>query len=206
MSSATDLKIAEMLAQEKTYREITKTLHVGAETIKKVKDQWLSGIIVVNEEGKAILAKPAAKTIEEIHSQVMDVVTKKATKVALENAENDYALGNEIRQYWILKAQETGMELRDYVRAALIFYDDYKDELETMQEKVAVAKTVMEMLKRDLVRTTRMELYYKFVRYCLFLRSRGMQITPEVVHDFYQDLATLEKGGELAVMGVQEIA
>ena len=197
MSSATDLKIAEMLHDGKTYREIAKALHVSADTIKKVRDMAAQGIILVDAEGKALLAKPAEKNIEEIHSQVMDVVTRKATELALLNAEEDYALGNEIRQYWSLKASEGDMELRDYVRSALIFYDDYRDDVENMKEQVDVARIVMDAYKRDLVRARKLELYYKFVRYCLYLKTQGMNVTQEVVNTFWQDLTLLEKREEL---------
>ena len=205
MSNPTDLKIAEMLHQGKKYREIAKSLHVGSDTIKKVRDLVSAGIILIDENEKAFLAKPAKKEIEEIHAQVMEVVTKKATELALRNAEEDYALGNEIRQYWSLKAKEVDMEIRDYVRSALIFYADYRDEVENMKEQVEVARIIMDAYKRDVVRARKLELYYKFVRYCLYLKTQGIKITQEVVDTFWQDLTLLEKREELKTVPTEGI-
>jgi len=195
MSSPTELQIAELLHGGKNYREIYKELHVGPETIKKVRDLVAQGIIVIGEDGKAVLAKPAAATIEEIHSEVMGVVTKAATEKAIKDAELDYALGNEIRQYWTLKADEKGMELRDYVRAALIFYDDYAEEIRGMEDKISVAKAIMATLKTDIVRQRKMELYYRFVRDCIKLRAQGFIIPGRILTEFYHDLSILEQGG-----------
>jgi len=205
MSSSTELQVAEMLAQEKTYREIAKELHVGPETIKTVRDYMAQGIIQIGEDGKAVLAQPAKKEIETIHTEVMEVITKKATESALQNAEEDYALGNEIRQYWILRAQEKGMELRDYVRSALIFYDEYEPKLRDIEEKLEVADLVFQQLRADIVRQEKLRLYYEFVRYCLYLKSRGMRMTPEVTDSFWQDLTVLEKG-EVKVDGGKGVA
>jgi len=200
MSSSTELQVAEMLAQEKTYREIAKELHVGPETIKTVRDYMAQGIIQIGEDGKAVLAQPAKKEIEEIHTEVMEVITKKATESALQNAEEDYALGNEIRQYWILRAQEKGMEMRDYVRSALIFYDEYEPKLKAVEEKLEVADLIFEQFRADIVRQEKLRLYYEFVRYCLYLKSKGMRITPDVTDAFWQDLTVLEKS-EVKVNG-----
>ena len=205
MSSPTDLKIAEMLFppdenKKKTYREIQKALHVSPDTIRKVREACTQGIIVIGDDGKAFLAKPAQKEIEEIHTEVMDVVTRKATELALRNAEEDYAIGNEIRQYWSLKAQERGLDLRQYVKTALNFHDDFKDEVENMKEQIDVARIVMDAYKRDIVKSTKLELYYKFVRYCLYLRQQGMRITQEVVDAFWRDLTLMETGEELKII------
>ena len=197
MSSATELKIAEMLNEGKTYREIAKKLHTSADTIKKIRDQAAKGIILIDDKGKAFLAKPAQKDIEEIHSQVMDVVTRKATELALLNAEEDYAMGNEIRQYWSVIAKEDGRELREYVKSALMFYDEFRDKIEELEEIRKVSQAVMDTLRHDTLRATKMELYYKFVRYCLHLKSQGMIIPSQVIVDFYRDLSLLEKGEEI---------
>jgi len=206
MSSSTELQVAEMLAADKTYREIAKELHVGPETIKTVRDYMAQGIIQVGEDGKAVLVKPAEKEIETIHTEVMEVITKKATELALQGAEEDYALGNEIRQYWNLKAEAKGMEIRDYVRAALIFYDDYEPQVKEMEEKLEVADLVFQQLRADIVRQEKLRLYYEFVRYCLYLKSRGMRITPEVTDSFWQDLTLLEKSEVKMVGGGERVA
>jgi len=206
MSESTELQVAEMLHEGKTYREIAKELHVGPETIKTVREYVAQGIIVIGEGGKAVLAQPAKKEIEQIHTEVMEVITKKATQTALQNAEEDYALGNEIRQYWILKAQEKGMELRDYVRAALIFYDDYEPQVKEMEERLEVADLVFQQLRADIVRQEKLRLYYEFVRYCLYLKSKGMRITPEVTDSLWQDLTLLEKSEVKMVGGGERVA
>jgi len=199
MSGPTELRIAEMLKEGASYVDIRKAQRVGADTIKSVKDMVTSGIIAFDDQGKAFIAKPAQKNIEDIHAQVMGVVTKKATEEALMNAEDDYALGNEIRQYWNLKAQEAGLGLREFVKAALIFYDEYKDELENMRKQAQITRWAINQLRGNMLRRARMELYYKFVRYCLFLKEKGMAVTPELVRDFYLDLAALETGGSLRI-------
>lgn len=197
MSSATDLRVAEMLQADEKYRDIQQKLHVGSDNIKKVKDQVAAGIIAFDAEGKAFIAKPAEKDIEEIHAQVMGVVTKKATADALMNAENDYALGNEVRQNWTLKAQEAGMVLREFVRNALIFFDEYQGQVEEMEKKQGIARWALGELRRNTARIAKMELFYKFVRYCLYLKSQGFSVPDQLTYDFYNDLTVLEQGGEL---------
>jgi len=205
MSSSTDLRVAEMIHAGEKYNDIRKQLHVGSDAIKKVKDWMLEGIIAVDAEGKAHLAKPAQKEIEEIHAEVMEVVTKKASETALKNAEDDYALGNEVRQNWSIKAQELGMDLRDFVRGALIFYDEYRDAIEEMMRKQEIARWAIGELRRNTTRIAKMELFYKFVRYCIYVRSQGLSVPDSVLNDFYSDLTVLEAGGELKTEGKIEV-
>ena len=68
--------------------------------------------------------KPTRPTRRE--EEINAKVTNKATELALRRAEEDYNLGNEVRQCWSLKAQDAGMELREYIHKALAFYDEYK--------------------------------------------------------------------------------
>jgi len=195
VSDATELKVAEMLHADAKYIEIERKLHVGSDTIKNVKNLVAQGIIAFDAEGKAFVARPAEKNIEEIHAQVMEVVTKKATEQALLNAEEDYALGNEIRQYWTIKAQEMGMSLKELVKAALIFYDEYREQIDDMAKKIGAARWAFTQLRMDTARVAKMELFYKFMRYCLYLKSQGFTVPTRLIYDFYEDLTVLEKGG-----------
>jgi len=199
LSGSTELRIAEMLNTNAKYTEIRDKLRVGSETIKSVKEMVASGIIAFDEDGKAYYAKPAQKSIEEIHAQVMEVVTKKATETALMNAEEDYALGNSLRQNWSVKAQDAGVSVHDYVRSALIFYDEYKDEIEEIEKNKAVARWALQKLQGEMVRVAKMELFYKFVRYSVYLREKGFTVPQRLIYDFYNDLTVLEKGGNLKV-------
>ena len=132
---------------------------------------------------------------DEIDARVAEAVKEKASELAFQRAEEDYALGCEIRQYWGVKARQAGMELRDYVNSALIFYEENKEEVERMREQIEVAHLVVDKLfKEDIVKQKKMELYYKFARYCMHMKSKGMRITPEVLDSFWHDLACLEKG------------
>jgi len=191
-SSATDLRVAELLAQEKSSRDIEKALHVSSHRVVRVREWLAQGLITVDAEGKAHAAQGAQLEAEEIHEEVMGVVSKKAAESALANAEEDYAIGNEIRQYWTYKAQEKGMALREYVRAALIFHDEYGDKLEELEKQQALTKAIIFAFKRDHVRIAKMDLFYRFIRYCLYLRSQGVSIPQRVIDDFYGDLTAFE--------------
>jgi len=197
LSDPTELKVAEMLHEDAKYIDIERKLHVGAETIKKVRNLIAQGIMAFDAEGKAFVARPAEEQIEEIHAKVMDVVTKKATQQALQNAEDDYALGNEVRQYWSIKAQEMGIPLKDLVKSALIFYDEYRDQVFDVVKKTEMARWALNQLRRDTARVAKMELFYKFMRYCLNLKSQGFTVPTRLVYEFYEDLTVLEKGGTL---------
>ena len=194
---STELKIAEMIQEDAKYRDIQKKHHVGSDTIKRIKDQILKGIIAFDSEGKAFLARPAEAEIESIHAVVMGKITKKASENALKFAEDDYMLGNEVRQYWTLKAQEAGMSLRDFVKGALIFYDEYREEIDGMEKKLEVARWALGQLRGNMIRIAKMELFYKFMRYCIYVREKGLTVPPGLIYDFYHDLTVLEKGGEL---------
>jgi len=191
--SATDLRVAELLAQEKSSREIEKALHVSSHRVVRVREWMTQGLINVDAEGKAHAAQGARLEAEEIHEEVVDVVTKKAAELALANAEEDYAIGNEIRQYWTLKAQEAGQPIRDYVRNALIFYDEYGSRVEELKQLEAMNKAILFAFKVDHVRIAKMEYYYRFMRYCLYLRSQGFAVPHKLLEDFYMDLTLLEK-------------
>ena len=188
----TDLLIAERLNEGESFRKIQTELHVGNERIQRVRDMVSSKIIQFDEAGKAYLTQPARKEIEEIHAEVMKTITAKASEVALQNAEEDYALGNEIRQYWTLKAQEAGLPIREYVRSALIFYDTYRDRVEEMQEQLAMTEVIKDALRRDLIKTHKMDLFYRFTRYCISLKIQGFQLPESILNDFYHDLSNLE--------------
>lgn len=187
-----DCLIAERLKAGDAQNKIKKELHVGDERIRNVRDMVASGMIKFNEEDKAYLAQPAQKQIEEIHAEVMKVISVKASEMAVRNAEEDYALGNEIRQYWTLKAQEAGLSLREFVRSALIFYDTYREKVEAMEEQLALMEVLKDTVRTDLLRTHKMDLFYRFTRYCISLRVQGFQLPEAILNDFYHDLNTLE--------------
>jgi len=191
-SQDVDCMIAERLKAGDAQNKIKKDLHVGDERIRNVRDMVASGIIKFNEEDKAYLAEPAHREIEEIHAEVMKVISAKASETAVRNAEEDYALGNEIRQYWTLKAQDSGLALREYVRSALIFYDTYKAQVEEMEEQLALMEVLKGTLRSDLLRTHKMDLFYRFARYCMSLRAQGFQVPESLLNDFYHDLNILE--------------
>lgn len=187
-----DCMIAERLKAGDAQNKIKKDIHVGDERIRTVRDMVASGIIKFNDEGKAYLAEPAHREIEAIHAEVMKVISEKASEAAVRNAEEDYALGNEIRQYWTLKAQDTGLSLREFVRSALVFYDTYREKVEEMQEQLAMMGVFKDTLRVDLLRTHKMDLFFRFTRYCISLRAQGFQIPTSLISDFYNDLNTLE--------------
>lgn len=95
------------------------------------------------------------------------------------------------------------MGVREFVRAALIFYDEYRGKIKELEENKEISATILQTLQMDIVRTTKMELFYKLVRYCLFLKSRGLSVPSQVLTDFYQDLSMIEKSGELQMKGLK---
>jgi len=132
---------------------------------------------------------------DEIDAGVVEAVKEKASELAVQRAEEDYVLGCEIRQYWGVKARQAGMELRGYVNSALVFYEENREEVERMREQLQVAKLVVDKLFReDIVNQKKMELYFEFAKHCMYMKSQGMRVTPEVLDAFWQDLTCLEKG------------
>jgi len=78
------------------------------------------------------------------------------------------------------------------VRSALIFYDTYRAKVEEMEEQRGLMELFKDALKQDLLRAQKMDLFYKFARYCLYLRTQGFQLPESLLNDFYNDLTTLE--------------
>jgi len=189
-----DLEIAEHLVKGLTYRKIKDLLRVGSSRISKVKKLLEEGLIRLDEAGRAYAADSLALDLKALHEKVMGVVTKKATEEAIVAAEEDYMIGRELRQYWSLKAKEAGMTLREYVKVALIFYDDYKDEIEKLEELREIARMCIEVLQKESVKKERMRLYYKFIGFCLTLKAQGYTVPQQVINDFVADLNLLSEG------------
>lgn len=192
MSKVRLLDIADRLKEDKSYRDIAKELMVSPREISEAKNLIGSKVIEYDAEtGKAFFSKAAEAEIESIHREVTEVVTKKATEVALKNAEEDYLIGNEIRQYWSLKANDAGVGLREYVRGALVFFEEYKDKIEEIDELKVVNMSLAEGLKKNMVEIAKMDYYYKFARYCLYMKSQGLEVPSQVVERFWSDLNIL---------------
>jgi len=202
-----DLKLAEMIRKGNTYKEIQTFFKeqgtpVSNDTIMEVKKMIEGGVITFGENGVARETTP--KPVMDIHQQVIGVVTKEAAEEAVRFAEEDYRLGRELRQFWFLKAQELGMTLREFVKAALIFYDDYKDLAAENEDLRKIAKNALQELSVNTVRRKRLELYYKFCADALKLRAQGLEVPQKVVVDFYADLDYLSKGGTTPIKEVME--
>lgn len=200
-----DLKVAEMLKKGITYDEIEawakeQGTPVGRSSISSIKKLMEEGVIAFSESGVAREAEP--KIVSDIHDKIVGVVTKKAAEEAVLYAEKDYELGRELRQFWFLKAQEKGLALRDYVKSALIFYDDYRDMAAENEELRKVSKVALEALNVNTVARKKLDLYYKFCRDLITLKSQGLSVPQQVIVDFYDDLQYLSKGGEYPVQEV----
>lgn len=187
-SSSIELKIAEDLHAGKTYKQIAPVHHVSNRDIKRIRDLIERDLIKFTEDGKAYMTQAGIIEIESIHRKVTEVVTRQAAEQALKHAEEDYDLGNEIRQYWFLKAQEQGTALREYVRSALVFYDTYRDELEKIGELQALVNVFASAIRSDMVQIAKMDYMYKFVTYCLSLKGQGLTIPQGLVDSFWNDL------------------
>ena len=193
-----DLKIAERVKAGDSYSDIQKALKeqgltITTNRIADVKKMIDGGIIAFREDGTAYEATP--KVVAEVHQQIIGVVTKEAAEEAVLHAEEDYKLGYELRQFWFLKAQEKGMTLRDFVKAALIFYEDYRDMAAENEELRKIARTALQGLNVNTIARKRLELYYRFCRDMINLRARGLDVPQQVIADFYSDLEYLSKGG-----------
>jgi len=193
-----DLKVAELIKAGKSYTEIQTILkeqgqRISNDKISDVKKMIEAGVIAFREDDTAFEKQP--RVVEEVHQQIMGVVTKKAAEEAVLFAEEDYKLGRELREFWFLKAQEKGMTLRDFVKAALITYEDYGDLAAENEELRKISRTVLEQLNVNTIQRKRLELYYRFCRDMINLRARGFAIPEQVVVDFYRDLEYLSKGG-----------
>jgi len=197
-----DLKVAELIRAGSSYTEIQATLkeqgqRISNDKISDIKKMIESGVIAFKEDGTAYEATP--KVVAEVHQNIMGVVTKKAAEEAVMYAEEDYKLGRELRQFWFLKAQEKGMTLRDFVKAALITYEDYGDLSAQNEELRKVARTALQQLNVNTIGRKKLELYYRFCRDMINLRARGLAVPEQVVVDFYSDLEYLSKGGQYPV-------
>jgi len=200
-----DLRAAEMIKRGSTYKEMQDYFKeqgtpISNDKIVELKKMISAGVITFSEEGVARETEP--KLVMEVHQQVMGVVTKEAAEEAVRFAEEDYKLGRELRQFWFLKAQEKGMDLREFVKAALIFYDDYKDLAAENEELRKVSRSALQTLSVNTVTRKRLELYYKFCADALKLRAQGLEIPQQVIVDFYADLEYLSKGGTTPIREV----
>jgi len=197
-----DLKVAELIKASKSYTEIQTILkeqgqRISNDKISEIKKMIDAGVIAFNEDGKAYEAEPRA--VAEVHKEVIGVISKKAAEEAVLNAEEDYTLGRELRQYWFLKAQEKGMTLRDFVKAALITYEDYGDLSAENEQLRKISRTALEQLNTNTIQRKRLELYYRFCRNVMDLRARGLSVPQQVIVDFYSDLEYLSRGGSYPV-------
>lgn len=200
-----ELKIAQYLKQGLGYNEILEAMReegnpTSNDKISEVKKMIANGVIAFSAEGKAMEKEP--KLVADIHQEVMGVVTKKAAEEAVRFAEEDYGLGREIRQFWFLKAQEKGMSIRDFVKAALIFYDDYRDLSAENEELRKISQTALKALSVNTITRKKLELYYKFCADALKLRAQGLSVPEQVIVDFYSDLEYMSKGGTTPIREV----
>lgn len=200
-----DLKVAEMLKRGSTYGEIEdwakeQGTPISRATISSVKKLIDEGVVAFSDSGVAREAEP--KIVSEIHEKVVGVVTKKAAEEAVLYAEQDYELGRELRQFWFLKAQEKGLTLRDFVKSALIFYDDYRDVAAENEELKNISRSALEGLRVNTAARKKLELYYKFCRDMINLKAQGFSVPQQVIVDFYSDLEYLSKGGEYPIQEV----
>jgi len=200
-----DLRAAEMIKRGSTYKELQDYFKeqgtpISNDKIVELKKMISAGVITFSEQGVAREAEP--KLLMDVHQQVMNVVTKEAAEEAIRFAEEDYRLGRELRQFWFLKAQEKGMELREFVKAALIFYDDYKDLAAENEELRKVSRTALQTLSVNTLARKRLDLYYKFCADALKLRAQGLEVPQQVIVDFYSDLEYLSKGGTTPIKEV----
>jgi len=197
-----DLRVAELIKQEKSYSEIQTIMReqgtpISNQKISEIKKMVEAGTIGFREDGTAYEAEP--KVVADVHQQVMSVVTKKAAEEAVLFAEEDYKLGRELRQFWFLKAQEKGMSLRDFIKAALIFYADYRDLATENEELKTISRSALQQLNVNTIARKKLELYYRFCRDMINLRARGLSVPEQVIVDFYSDLEYLSKGGAYPV-------
>jgi len=203
--SERDLTVAEMLKKGSTYEEIETAMReqrtpIARKTISEIKKMMDDGTITFSEEGRAKEAQP--RVVRDINEQVLGVVTKQAAEEAVRFAEEDYKLGRELRQFWFLKAQEKGMTLREFVKASLIFYDDYKDLAAENEELRRIARTALSELSVNTIARKKLDLYYKFCADMIKLRAQGLSVPPQVIVDFYADLEYLSKGGATPIKEV----
>ena len=193
-----DLKIAERVKAGDSYSDIQKALReqgltITTNRIADVKKMIDGGVIAFREDGTAYEAEPRA--VADVHQEIIGVVTKKAAEEAVLFAEEDYKLGRELRQFWFLKAQEKGMTLRDFVKAALITYEDYGDLSAENEELRKISRNALQQLNVNTIARKRLDLYYRFCRDMITLRARGLDVPQQVIADFYSDLEYLSKGG-----------
>lgn len=200
-----EIKIAELLKQGYGYDDILETMKgagnpTSNEKIAEVKKMIAEGTIIFSEQGNAMEKEP--KAVSDIHQQIMGVVTREAAEEAVRFAEEDYKLGREIRQFWFLKAQEKGMTIRELVKAALIFYDDYKDMAADNEELRKISKTALEALSVNTITRKKLELYYKFCSDMMKMKAQGLILPASVIVDFYSDLEYMSKGGTTPIKEV----
>jgi len=193
-----DLKIAERVKAGDSYSDIQKALReqgltITTNRIADVKKMIDGGVIAFREDGTAYEAEPRA--VADVHQEIIGVVTKKAAEEAVLFAEEDYKLGRELRQFWFLKAQEKGMSLRDFVKAALIFYEDYRDLASENEELRNISRNALQELNVNTIAKKKLDLYYRFCRDMINLKAKGLAVPEQVIVDFYADLDYLSKGG-----------
>lgn len=177
----------------KTWRDIAKDYKISAATISKVQKLIQDGAIKQDEKGNAFFAKAAESTVEEIHRDVMGVVTKIAAEEAVKNAENDYKLGFTLRQRFTLKAEDAGMPIDEYVQSAMIFFETYKNQLEDYEKTKAALETLKEGQNDDMLKVAKIEYYFKFTNLCIAARTRGLIIPDTLIELFMHDLDIITK-------------
>jgi hypothetical protein len=94
------------------------------------------------------------------------------------------------------------LALRDFVKSALIFYDDYRDMAAENEELKKISRSALEALSVNTIARKKLELYYKFCRDLINMKAQGLSVPQQVIVDFYSDLEYLSKGGEYPVQEV----
>lgn len=191
--SSKQLKIAEAIKAGKEYTVIEAELKTSSRTIAKVQKMLDSGGIEFTEEGKAYVT--ARKEIDQIVEKVHLELEQEAGVRAVRDTKEDFLIGSEVRKRYTLKAVEAGQPLRDYVMDGLLFYADNKGRMAEMEREMKdlrfLKNVYAESMRTDLAHIAKIDYFYKFVRYCLHLRTQGMRIPNEVVDSFWSDLNSI---------------
>lgn len=187
------LLIADRLKKGEKYRQIEKALSVSQRTIAKVSDLMNQNIIAFDEKEDAFFPHPETADLAEMHYAVHERLTKNATEEVLLTVDTDYAIGKELRGLYFVKAGQLNKTLKEFLDFCVGFWETNKKIIENYPKERALLETMMEAIKRDQVRITKIDYYYRFVTKCLDLRKQGVSIPDTLIENFSADLEAIDK-------------
>ena len=186
------LRVAESINQNLPQNEIMSRHRTNIQVISMVRKMIAEGKILFDGQGKATLTESAARDVDMVNKMALEVLRQKVVEKAMQEVENDFLLGNMLRNTFGFRAESAGMTIEEYVTNAMSFYIDYGRRIEELEQGKALIETAKLFIRRGVTTLKRMDLYGKFVDRLMLMSMRGISIPGELPAQFMDDLRKIE--------------